>query len=341
MNMPPVDDAMKSDAGTHPQSPRETTSSGQTKIHIKGKAVFVPSTEIDGRTVITTGKWIKTATIQDEELVEGEMIADPDEFVSRLKRARSNADIFTFAQKLPRMTPTFKYHLEWDNLAVIPITTFSDWWEKRVDPGVRRAVRKSAKSGVIVKLGNLDDAFVEGIVNINNETPVRQGRPFWHFQKSFDAVKRENSTYAERNTFLGAYYQGDLIGFIRITYSDTVANIVQLLSQIKHYDKRPANALLAKAVEICEQKGMSHLVYYNYVYNDPKSSLTEFKRRNGFEKVLLPRYYIPLTIKGKIALSLGFNRGLAKSLPKPLVLQLLKMRSLWHARRLKAIEGNL
>ena len=37
---------------------------------------------------------------------------------------------------------------------------------------VRRAVRKAAKAGVIVKLAEFDDAFVKGIVNINNETPI-------------------------------------------------------------------------------------------------------------------------------------------------------------------------
>ncbi len=82
-------------------------------------------------------------------------------------------------------------------------------------------------------------------------------------------------------------------------------------------------------------------MYCSYVYNDPDSSLTEFKRRNGFEKVLLPRYYIPLTAKGKIALKLGFHRGVVKNIPKPLLRRLLKMRSFWNARRLKAVEGTL
>jgi hypothetical protein len=296
---------------------------------------------VDGRTVLTTGKWLKIAAVQDDDLVEGEAVADPESFIPHLQGTGLKADIFTFAQKLEDNTPKHKYQREWDNLAVIPITTFAHWWEKRVDAGARRAVRKATKSGVVVKLAELDDAFVQGIVNINNETPVRQGRRFWHFQKSFDAVKLENSTYADRNIFLGAYLQDELIGFIRITYADRVAHILQLLSMIKHYDKRPANAMIAKAVEICEQHGMTHLTYRNYVYNDPKSSLTEFKRRNGFEKILVPRYYIPLTAKGKLALSLGLHRGIAQSLPKPLLLQLLKMRSRWYAYRLKAVEGSL
>jgi hypothetical protein len=339
--MHPVGEALKSDGGAPLQPQRPATGIGHTDIRVKGKGVSVPSVQIDGRTIITTGKWLKTAVFQDEDLQEGETVADPASFVQHLKEAELKADIFTFVQKLPDTTPKYKYHLEWDNLAVIPITTYSDWWEKRVESSVRRAVRKSVKAGVVVKEAEFDDAFVQGIVSINNETPFRQGKPFWHFQKSFDAVKRENSTYAERNAFLGAYYQNELIGFIRLTYVDRVASILQILSMMKHYDKRPANALIAKAVEVCEQKGASHLMYCNYIYNDPNSSLTEFKRRNGFEKVLLPRYYIPLTAKGKIALGLRLHRGLVQLIPKPLLLQLLKVRSLWYARAQKGVEGTL
>jgi hypothetical protein len=314
---------------------------GHTEIGIRGKAVSVPSAQIDGRTVIATGKWLKLAAAQDEELIEGETVLDPQSFVSKLKESGLNADMFTFAQKLPDTTPKYAYHLEWDNLAIIPITTFSDWWEKRIEPSVRRAVRKAAKLGLVVKLVEFDDAFVNGIVGINNETPIRQGRAFWHFQKSFEDVKRENSTYPGRNAFLGAYYENQLIGFIRIIYADAMASIVQLLSMMKHYDKRPANALIAKAVEICEQGGISYLMYCNYIYNDPKSSLTEFKRRNGFEQVLLPRYYIPLTLKGKIALRLGLHRGLVQRIPKAVLSQLLKIRNSWYGRRLKDVKESL
>lgn len=311
---------------------------GQYEIRVKGRNVRVPSAQIDGRTVISSGKWLKLAVIHDEELIEGETFADPEPFVLRLKQAGLNADIFTFAQKLPDTTPRYSYHLEWDNLAIVRITAFSDWWDKRVESSVRRAVRKAAKSGVDVRLQMLDEHFVKGIVGINNETPIRQGKAFWHFQKSFDDVKFENSTYQERNAFLGAYYQGEMIGFIRMIYTEKSANIIQLLSMVKHYDKRPANALISKAIEICAQKGISYLTYCNYIYNDPNSSLTEFKRRNGFEQVLVPRYYIPLTMKGKIALRLGFHHGLKGFIPKPLLIQLLRLRTAWYERRLKATK---
>lgn len=207
--------------------------------------------------------------------------------------------------------------------------------EKRLESSVRRAFRKAAKSGVVVKRAEFDDAFVNGIAGINNETPFRQGKAFWHYQKSFDAVKYENSTYPARNIFIGAYYENQLIGFIRIIYTDKVASIIQLLSMVKHYDKRPANALIAKAVEICEQEGFSHLMYCNYIYNDPNSSLTEFKRRNGFEQVLVPRYFIPMTLKGRIVLRLGLHRGFVQRIPKPILLRLLKIRNSWYEQRIK------
>ena len=306
-----------------------------TEIRIRGKAVRVSSAQIQGRNVLLGGKWIHIATVQDEELLVGETTTDPESFVSELKSSGLNADIFTFAQRLPNSSPLHKYYFRWENLAIVPITNYSDWWENRVESSVRRAVKKAAKQGLEIRVAKFDDEFVKGICGINDETPIRQGRAFWHYRKSFDEVKLENSTYPGRNTFLGAYYQNELIGFMRLIHAGKLASVVQLLSMIKHYDKRPTNALIAKAVEICEQQGMSYLMYCNYVYHDPNSSLTEFKRRNGFEKVLVPRYYIPLTLKGNVALSLGLHVRLVEHIPAPVMSQLLKIRSYWYARRIK------
>ena len=40
----------------------------------------------------------------------------------------------------------------------------------------------------------------------------------------------------------------------------------------------------------------------------------------------LPRYYVPLTVKGKLAMGLGLHRPFAANLPKPVLQQLLKAR---------------
>jgi hypothetical protein len=307
-------DTNDSSGATRIPSKRTSMNTEQTQTRVKGKNVIVPSALISGRTVIASGKWFKTAFVKDEDMLEGDGVADPESFIPLLKQSGLKADIFTFAQKLPDTVPKYAYRMDWDNFAVIPITSYSDWWKNRIESSVQRAVRKAAKLGVVVK------------------APVRQGKPFWHFQKDFEAVKDENSTYADRNAFLGAYFQDELIGYIRITYVGKVASIIQVLSKMKHFEKRPSNALIAKAVEICEQKGFPYLMYCNYIYNDPKSSLTEFKRRNGFEQLLVPRYYIPLTSKGKIALRLGLHRGLVARIPKSVISQILRARRYWYER---------
>jgi len=107
-----------------------------------------------------------------------------------------------------------------------------------------------------------------------------------------------------------------------------VAAILHIVSMDQHYDKRPANALITKSVEICEAKGMTHLLYGKFTYgNKTNSPLTEFKHRMGFEQVNFPRYYIPLTLKGRVAVSLGLHRGLIGMLPAGLLAFLLKTRA--------------
>ncbi|MDH4186729.1 MAG: hypothetical protein OEV08_07010, partial [Nitrospira sp.] len=161
---------------------------------------------------------------------------------------------------------------------------------------------------------------------------------FWHYQKDFDTVKRENSTYLERSAYIGAYFNDELIGFIRMVYIGNVAATLQVISQKRHFDKKPTNALIAKAVEICEMNKVSHLVYGNYLYNDMHNSLTEFKRRNGFEQILLPRYYIPLTLKGQIALKLRLHHPLVKLIPKPVLSQIRRIKTFWRKRNTQSLS---
>lgn len=310
-----------------------------TEIRVRGKAVFVPSVQIDGRTVITTGKWLKLAAVRHEELVEGDTVADPDAFVSRLKESGLKADLFTFAQRLPEEKPKYSFFTEWENAASIPITSFSHWWKERAEYSIRKAVNRAKKLGVEVRVTEFNDDFVGAICRIYGETPVRQGKAFWHYKKDFQAIKRELGTYLDRSVFLGAYCEGELIGSMKLTYVDSTATITQIFSSQKHFEKRPNNALVAKAVEFCESEGKSHFIYGSYVYNDA-NTLTEFKRRNGFESVPLPRYFIPITLKGKVALKLGFHRGIAANTPKPVLRQFLKLRRIWSERRLKAVSMN-
>jgi hypothetical protein len=303
------------------------------EICIAGKTLYVPSTEICGRTVMVTGKWIKTAEIKDEGVVQGVTVEDPGLFITKLKESKLEADVFTFAQRPPEITPKYHYHWESDNWAAISTACFNDWWEKLPQES-RKNVRRAAKRGVVVKIVRFDDDLVKGVHRIYNQTPVRDGRLFWHFGKDFETIRRELATYLDRSEFIGAYWNEELIGFLKMVYVDHKATVFHIIAMNEHYDKRPTNALIAKAAEVCEQKVISHLIYTKFVYgNKRQSSLLEFKRRNGFEQVNFPRYYVPLTLRGEVFVRLRLYRGLSGLIPEPILQPLLSLRA-WYYKRI-------
>lgn len=311
----------------------------QVEIRVSGKTTLAPAADIEGCTVVVRGGHLKTASILDEGVAEGDLVKDPEAFVASLKQSGLRADVFTFFQRPPDVTPRFKHHFDWDNYAVVDTSNFDAWWEK-LPQEARKNTRRSAKRGVVVKSVPYDDALAQGIHKLCNESPVRQGKPFWHYGKDFETVKREHGTYLDRSEFVAAYFENELIGFIKMVYVDQLAVILHILAFNAHYDKRPLNALITKAVEICSQKGVKYFVYGNYVYGNKKdSSLVEFKRRNGFEQLDFPRYYVPLTLKGKIYVSLRLYRGVVGLLPGPVLNFLLKIREQLYANKPKAEAG--
>ena len=227
--------------------------------------------------------------------------------------------------------------MHWDNVAALHILSFKDWWEKRLSQDTRRNVRLAAKRGVVVKSVPFDDDFVEGIRGIYDESPIRQGRPFWHYGKDHETVKRDNASFVSRSEYIGAFVGKELIGFLKMVYLDKSANIMQILSKAAHYDKRPMNALINKAVEVCDAKAIPYLVYCKYSYHGSyENDLAEFKRRNGFEKVLVPQYFVPLTLWGRIAVSMNLQLGATQMLPDKLVARLLRWRTSYYQRRTRA-----
>jgi hypothetical protein len=115
------------------------------------------------------------------------------------------------------------------------------------------------------------------------------------------------------STFIGAYLQDELVGFIQLVHGEKIAVISQILSLQKHWDKAVNNALIAKTVEFCAQEGVPWIMY-GRMGNHP--SLDRFKQNNGFTQFQLNRYYIPLTRKGRIAVKLGLHREVKDILPQ-------------------------
>lgn len=274
--------------------------------------------------ITITGRIIRLAKLTAEGF---EFIDNAEEFIGKMKSGKVKTDIFTFYQKIPDTKRNYDYHMEWDNVAAIPIQSYDHWWTKQINDKTRNMVRKATKKGVVVDIAQFNDEFVQGIAGIYNETPIRQGKRFWHYGKSEEMIKKENATYLDRSCFLGAYYNSELIGFIKLVFDKDFASMMQILSKIGHRDKAPTNALVAKAVEVCEREKVPYLVYAKFFYGGKgKDSLSDFKHHNGFIKIDLPRYYIPMTVRGKIALKYNLHHDIKDNIPEKLTYFIKEMR---------------
>jgi hypothetical protein len=292
---------------------------GQVRTAVRGRTLVARGVRVEGRTVVAGGTLLRIATVLDDEFVEGPVVPSPSNFITALRRTALRPDILTFPQKIDEAEPKYPYPYEMDNAAVAATSNFDAWWAALPQES-RKNVRRASKRGVEVRIAAFDDDFVRGVKAIYDEIPVRQGRKFWHYGKSLDEVRAENATYLERSELLGAYHDGELVGFMKFVYVDNAAIMMQILAKASHHDKRPMNALIAKAVEICHRKGIAYLCYGKFTYgNKTGSEIAEFKRRNGFAKMDFPRYYVPLTMVGRLAVRLRLYRGILGLLPSSVI----------------------
>jgi len=301
------------------------------QITVRGKPQVLPSIAVGGGTAIVRGGLLTTAEIFDEYWLELRNVPDPLRVLDDCKALARRPDLFTFAQRVPDVRPRFDFFMEPDNIAVVPLSSYDHWLSKQVTASTRRNIKAAMNRGVVVRAVEFDDAYVRGIMSIYNETPIRQGRRFWHYGKDFTTVERENGTYKDRSTFLAAYVAGEMIGYLKIVWDERTAAIMQVLSKSSSYEKRPNNALIAEAVKLACARGIQHLQYEHFVYaNKTSSSLTEFKRSNGFCRVDVPRYYVPMTAKGAIALKLGLHRNPKDRLPSWVRTRWPELRAKWY-----------
>lgn len=290
---------------------------------------------ICGKDIAVLGHFPRIAKIAGEGF---QFFENPEAVVSAL-RVRGGVDVFTFAQRLPHTEPRHPYPMELDNVAALPISTFDHWWTKQISGKTRNMVRVAEKKGISVAEASFDDAFARGIWEIYNETPIRQGRRFPHFGKDFEAVRAMSATFLDKSIFIGAFFDGELIGFAKLTIDDarSQAAVMHILGMLRHRDKSVTNALIAQCVRSCEQRNIPYIVYSNFSYGNKKTdSLAEFKERNGFQRFDLPRYYVPITAAGRLALKLGLHRSLSNYVPEALLAKYRQYRTKWYLRKLGA-----
>jgi hypothetical protein len=247
-------------------------------------------------------------------------------------------DIFTFIERrwchtIPK--PSSSWLKTGDNIALLQVTTYDQWLEN-IGKKTRNMVRKAEKSGIKTEMVEPSEKLAEGIWKIYNETPIRQERAFPHYGASLQIIVKDVLS-AHDCTFIGAFLQNELVGFMQLVHGDKIAIISQVLSLQRHSDKAVNNALIAKAVKVCaaEQVGW---IMYGRMGNHP--SLDKFKQNNGFTKFSLTRYYVPITKKGQIATKIGLHREIKDVLPQSIKYPLIPVYN-WVSRNKMRIGVHL
>jgi hypothetical protein len=295
--------------------------------------------EVCGKELRTRGALARIGFLDKEGY---QFLEDPEAALAVLRKSDAGIDIFTFIQKLSDTSPKYSYPMEWDNFAVLRVSSFDDWFKQTIDVKVRNKIRKAEKSRVVVREMPFDDTLVRGIHAIYNESPIRQGKRFWHYGKDLDAVHKMNAVLLDRSIFLGAFFEDNLIGFAKLVSDEDrgQAGLMQIVSMLQHRDKAPTNVLIAQAVRSCAERRIPNLWYANFSYGKKQAdSLADFKRYNGFLKVELPRYYVPLTVAGRVALRLGLQHGISERIPESVASRYRRIRRLWFARRFPGVES--
>ena len=302
------------------------------EIRVRGRWITIPAVDVNGRKLIATGKWLRTAMVRGEDMMENEL-ENPEVYIKKLKGDANDAlkaDIFTFTQKLPATLPKYPYPMEWESVAAIRLVSFKQWWGG-LPQGTRKNVRRSQRRGVVVRIREFDDDLIQGIREVNDESPLRQGMRNGYYGKSSEETKKLYGEFVGRCDFICAYFGDELIGFLHLVYRAEVASILNLTTKPSHFDKRPANALVSKAVEVCEAKGISYITYGLYNYGNKRDHpLRTFKIRNGFEEILMPRFFVPLSRWGGLCVKAKLHRGLIGILPHSVIRMATGARSLWY-----------
>jgi hypothetical protein len=293
--------------------------------------------KVCGHEIKVQGSLIRIARLEGEGY---HFLDNPELLLNGLRQCGSRIDLFTFVQKLQETAPKYAYPMEWDNFAAVPVSTFDHWWMEQIGFKARNKAKQAEKKGVVIRQVPFDDSLVKGIWEIYNETPVRQGRQFPHYGKDLKTVYREEATFLDRSIFIGAFLGDKLIGFVKLVSDETgtQAGLMNILSMVAHRDKAPTNALVAQAVRCCGEREIKFLFYSRFAYGSKvQSGITDFKERNGFQRIDFPRYYIPLTLIGWTAFRLGLHHGIANYFPESLLSRIRKLRSSWYNRKYQSM----
>jgi hypothetical protein len=283
------------------------------------------TTIIDNTEISVNGKLFRLARLRHEWF---DFLDQPAALAEKIKKNKPGADLLTFLQEAHVPRPDFSYHREIASASVLTLKSFDDWWDN-LHFKARNKARKAQKTGVEIHEVQLTDEFVRGVEKIYSESPLRQGRKFTHYKKDFPTIKGDLSSFPDRSVFTGAYFKGELIGFMKLYEGNGIMRIIHIIATLAHRDKCVMDALIAHAVKLCDKKSTSHLHYGDWA----SRGLGAFRAKYNFQRQDCPRYFVPLTARGKFMLNLRLHKPLRERLPQAWADRLIALRNQWNAMR--------
>ncbi len=283
-------------------------------------------------------------TVAEDSTEYRQDIFPDDEIILRLKAL--GVDILAFRERswCSRWIrkPSSRTRVCKDNVALAEFDDYGEWL-RQLPQKTRIRLRRAKEKRLEVRVVNPSEQapynaetegskLAKGMWEIYNETPIRQFRRFNHYGIPFSLVQEH--VFTTENVLIGAYLWTEekkdgylqlkhrLVGFVELECGTDTGVFSQILSSINFRDAMPNNALIAKTVEVCSDKGLRWLVYARM---DNHPSLDRFKHDNGFKRQEIQRAFMPLNCKGQIAMLFGLHRELRDSTPnfvKPVAIPL-------------------
>ena len=280
---------------------------------------------IEGKKISVSGKVFRSGRLRHEWC---DFLEDGPAAIRTMQQGRSSCDLFTFVYELSDSDRECPYHKETASAAVLSIKSYDDWWDG-IGFKARNKIKKGLKSGVTLRPAELDETFARGVQAIYDETPVRQGRKFYHYGKSAAEIKMELQSFHDRCILIGAYYQDELVGFMKLFKGKNVLRTVHIIAKISHRDKVIMDTLIAQAVKLCDENKAEHLHYGSWT----DGGIGTFREKHGFRQVDHPRYYVPLSARGRMMLGLKLHQPLKSRLPTSWIDPIARIRSRWNTIR--------
>ena len=96
--------------------------------------------EIHCRALKVRGRLIRIGWIDGDGY---KFLDDPEAVLAELRKSDTRIDLFTFMQRLPDTALKYAYPVEWDNMAVLPVSTFEHWWTKQIGFKARNKAKQA------------------------------------------------------------------------------------------------------------------------------------------------------------------------------------------------------